>query len=463
MLKKLMKPRRIARHAALALGLALVPLPALAETLTDALVSAYNHSGLLEQNRAVLRAADEDVALAVAELRPVLTYAMGASKTSNTLRFTSAASYFVTLNAEFQLFDFGRGQLGVEIAKESVLMTRDTLKGVEQQVLLRAVSAYLSVRSAAERAELQANNVRLIRQELRAARDRFDVGEITQTDVSLAEAALAAAQAAEAAASGALLVAREEYKAATGHYPGTLTAIPAPPVTVDTLEAAKALARARHPDMLAAQRNVSIADMNVELARLAMAPSLTGSFSVSRQRGGNIAGTGGVTLSGPIYMGGKLSALYRKAEAMRDSAKAGLHISQISIDQNVANAWSQLAITASSRAATEQRIRATSVALRGTREEQSLGARTTLDVLNAEQDLLDARASAITAQSDQYTAVYTLLAAMGLLTAEHLKLGLTEYDPEAYYNAVKDAPHRLVSPQGKQLDQVLDALVFNHD
>ena len=445
-----------------ALLVLLSPVAAAAESLSDALISAYRHSGLLEQQRALLRAADEDVAVAVSRLRPAINYALSV-KWANTTPFPGdSIAQNATISAQLMLFDFGRTQLGVKLARENVLATREMLVGAEQKVLLRAVSAFLNVRSAAEKASLQASNVRLITEELRAARDRFEVGEITQTDVSLAEARLAAAKAAEAAASGQLIVAREEYKAATGHYPGTLSAPPTPPITVKTLDEARALAVRRHPDMLSAQRNVAVADMNVEMALLAMKPTLsaTASTGVNRVVGGSDTTTStlGVTLSGPIYQGGRLSALYRKAQAQRDAARASLHVTRAAVEQGVSNAWAGLAIAAASIEANQRQVRAATVALRGTREELSLGSRTTLDVLNAEQSLLDARAGAITAQSDQYLAVYQLLAAMGLLTADHLKLGIATYDPEAYYNAVKTAPVTRVSPQGERLDAVIKAL-----
>lgn len=436
--------------------------PGRTESLTDALISAYRHSGLLEQNRALLRAADEDVAVAVAALRPSINYALNAGWSDTQPLPGSSTSASATLSANLLLYDFGRSQLGIQIARENVLATREMLIGVEQNVLLRAVAAFLKVRSAAETSSLQANNVRLITQELRAARDRFEVGEITQTDVSLAEARLAAARAREAAAVGSLLIAREEYKAATGSYPGTLSSPPTPPVTVSTLDEARALGRSGHPDMRATQRNITIAELNIQMALAAMKPRLSATASATysdhSNTGTNSNAQLGLSLQGTIYQGGRLSALYRKAQAQRDSVRAGLHITKHAIDQNIGNAWAQLAIAAASREATDRQIRAATVALRGTREEQSLGARTTLDVLNAEQSLLDARASAITAQSDQYLAVYQLLSAMGLLTADHLRLGIATYDPEAYFNTVSRAPITEVSPQGEKLDALLKVL-----
>lgn len=454
---------RATRGLMLAGVLALAPVAATAETLADALVSAYRHSGLLEQNRALLRAADEDVAVALSALAPTLSYAINAGWSDIQPIPGMSVTGSASLSASLLIYDFGATPKRVELARENVMVTRNMLEGVEQQVLLRAVSAFLNVRSAAETAQLQANNVRLITKELQAARDRFEVGEITQTEVSLAEARLAAARAAEASASGALIVAREEYKAAMGHYPRSLSSPPSPPVTVKTLDEARALARKRHPDMRVAQRNVTIAEMNVELALLAMKPTLSGNATFSYSTTGTNTNAMGLTLSGPIYQGGRLSALYRKAQAQRDATRAGLHVTQQAVDQAVGNAFAQLAIAAASREATDRQIRAMRVALRGTREEQALGARTTLDVLNAEQDLLDAQDDAIAAQSNQYLAVYSLLSAMGLLNAEHLRLGVPEYDPEAYYNTVTSGPPPLtnVSPQGEKLDAVLDALLKN--
>ena len=186
------------------------------------------------------------------------------------------------------------------------------------------------------------------------------------------------------------------------------------------------MARAHHPDVLAQQRAVKISDMAVEIAHRSMLPSLSAGGSVSRTlsrthvtAADNTSVGVDMTLSGPIYQGGQLSAQYRKSKAQADANRAALHVTVQSVEQAVANAWAQLAVAQASLQATEQQIRASRVALRGAREEATLGARTTLEVLSFEQDLLDAQAARISAQSDQYLAVYNLIAAMGLLTADH--------------------------------------------
>ncbi len=457
---------RILKMAAVALVTTFSTVPAtFAESLSDSLVSAYRSSGLLDQQRALLRVRDEDLAQAVAATRPTLNYsaAMSGSYTSTRLASVDSVTASLTLAASLTLYDFGRSQLSIDLARENVLMARETLRNVEQQVLLRAVSAFLNVRSAHETAMLQANNVRLMTEQRRASRDRFEVGEITQTDVSLTEASLAAARSGEAAARGKLMVAREEFKAAVGHYPNGLRVPPTVSAPVSSLEQAKAIARKNHPDVLAAQRAVTVAELAVELARRSTLPSVearaTSTFS---------AGTGAtddfkraaasITVAGPIYQGGRLTSLYRQAKAQAEAARAALHLTVQTVEKSVASSWAQLAVAGASLTASDQQIRARRVALRGAREEQTLGARTTLEVLTFEQDLLDAQAAAITAQADQYLAVYSLMSAMGILTAEKLHLGIATYDPEVYYHAVENAPLRVISPQGEQLETMLEAL-----
>ncbi|WP_371171370.1 TolC family outer membrane protein [Aliiroseovarius sp. 2305UL8-7] len=435
----------------------------MAESLSDAMASAYKHSGLLEQNQALLRAADEDVAIAQAALRPTLSYALQTGFADPNLSVSGNSGWATSaeLTAQILIFDFGRGKMGLEAQKSLVMATRDSLKGVEQQILLRAVKAYLDVRSAAENVQLQQNSVRVLTQELRAVNDRFEVGEVTRTDVALSQARIAAARAAEASARGNLAIAREEYRVATGHLPGPLSAPPALPTTAKTLEAAKAVARQNHPDILAAQNNVAAADLAIGIAQAAMKPSIVGNAETKWQQQGGQDSTSasvGIRLQGTIYAGGRLSAEYRKAVAQAEAAKAGLHYARHGVDQGVANAWAQLAIARASLEATDRQIRANRVALRGTREEASLGSRTTLDVLNAEQDLVQAQTNRVNEQSNQYLAVYSLLSAMGLLTAEHLNLGVVIYDPEAYFNAVKSAPVHRISPQGQRLDSLLETL-----
>lgn len=451
------------RTLAASVSIAVMGVQAGAETLTDALIAAYRNSHLLDQNQAVLRAADEDVAVAVSALQPVVSYTAqsGLRRSNSTLTgvgnsYSTSLSSSLELSAQFVLYDWGRREFGIAIAKRSVLATRQALVNVEQQVLLETVAAYVQVRLSGQIIDLRQSNVRLITQELRAAQDRFDVGEVTRTDVAIAEARLASSRSALAAAEGDLMIARESYKAATGAYPGKLAGLPKSPKIGKSLEEAQAVARKTHPLIRQAQELVLLAEAQGALAAAGMKPTLGAGASLTLGESGAVTQQFGLNLNQTVYAGGRLSALYRKSLAGQDQSRAQLGQTMVAVLQNVGNAWANLAVFAASIEASDRQIRAAQTAFDGVREEATLGARTTLDVLNAEQELLDARASRLQAEAGRYVAVYQVLASMGLLTVDHLNLGIATYDPEAYYDAVKNAP--ATSAQGKKLDAILDKI-----
>jgi len=444
--------------AVVAVGVLVAAGGARAESLTDALIGAYKNSGLLEQNRATLRAADEDVAQAMATLRPVVNYMATSTLGFSLSSGNSAVNSDLSITLEQVLYDFGASQLGIEASKETVLATREGLIGVEMQVLLSAVTAFLDVRDAAAQVNLRQSNLRLIEQELRASRDRFEVGEVTRTDVAIAESRLAASQSGLASAQGNLAQARESYRVAVGRYPGTLSAPPNPPQTARTLEDARTVAVRTHPDIRRAMRQVTVAELGVKRAEAAIRPTLSIRGSVGVDQDLNNSSSIGLRFGGPVYQGGRISSQIRQAQARRDAQRANLHLVRQNVEQNVGNAWAFLTVAQASLAASTEQVRAATVAFRGVQEEATLGARTTLDVLNAEQELLDARAAQISADTNRVQAIYTLLGAMGLLTVKHLGLGVVTYDPAAYYDAVRDAPTRYVSPQGDKLDRVMKSL-----
>ncbi len=437
-------------------------LPSAAESLADALTSAYRNSNLLDQNRALLRASDEDVASAVAALRPIIAFASSANwskaDTSQgglpvTVENLSASA---SLSAEMTLLDFGRSKLGVEIARETVMSTREALVTVEQDVLFAAVDAFVSVRLAEEVVVLRQNNLRVITEELRGARDRFDVGEATRTDVATAESGLAGARANLAAAQGDLLVARESYRAATGDYPKRLGGLPRLPKLPRNLAEAETVAMRNHPLIRQAQRDVTVAGLNVDLARAGFSPTLTGRAALTLEDGGDETQTLSLNLNQTIYRGGGLSAVYRRALALQDASRAGLRQTAVNVAQNLGNAWARLAVADASNEANRRQIIAAQTAFDGIREEAALGARTTLDVLDAEQSLLDARNALLQSEADRYREVYNILRAVGLLTVDHLKLGIPTYDTSAYFDAVRNAP--ATSAQGKKLDRILEKI-----
>lgn len=460
--------------AALALG----PGMAGAESLADALVAAYKNSRLLEQNRALLAAADENVAQSVSKLRPVLTFTanyykqrtladeptiIGGYNLGRTERFNEQTT--AQLSLQLMLWDFGRTRAGIETAKENVLAARAGLVGVEQTVLLDAVQAYVNYRLTLEIQNLRRNYVHVIDEELKATRDRFEVGEVTRTDVALAESQLAEARASMASADGNVQVARETYKAKVGHFPGTLAALPRSPKLPASREDALALARQQHPDMVQQRHLVRAADLNIEVAKAEMRPTLSATGTLGASGGPSQQDMKydsqriGVTMSHTLYQGGLGSAQLRQAQMQREAQRAALHQISVEIEQNLGAVWAQLAVSAAQIDANIRQIEAATVAFQGLREEAKLGARTTLEVLDAEQDVLDARAARVETEAQSYFNVYQILAATGKLTAKDLNLGIPTYDVTGYYNFVKDAP--AVSFQGESLDRVLKALGKN--
>lgn len=456
---------RIAGGALLALAAA---LPARAESLADTMVAAYRHSALIEQNRAVLRAADEDVAASVAALRPVVEW-VARQSASRAEGGTTVRSTSLSIGAQLTLYDFGRSQLAIDGAKEQVLATRQALVGVEQDILLAATVAYFDVREAIQQVGLQENSVDVLSSERQAAQDRFDVGEITVTDVALADAQLAATRAALATANGQLEIAREAYLAVTGRQPARLDAPPPLPNLPATLDEARQIAQRTHPAIGQSQRQAAAAEIGVAAAAAERNPTLSGTANVGVTRspesslgggyGSRNSSSVGLELSQTLYSGGRLSAGHRRAMAERDQARSALLNTARQISQQVGETWANIAVARAQITAIDQQISAAQQAYDGVREEALLGARTTLDVLDAEQSLLQARADRISAESNLQLAHYQLLAAMGLLTVENLQLGIPTYDPSQYYNAVRDAP--ATSKQGESLDRVLRAIGRN--
>ena len=427
------------------------------DTLTGAMVSAYNTSGLLEQNRAVLRAADEDVATAASQLAPVVSWASSASHSgSDFSSFDTSGS--ISLEADYTLYDGGKSNLGLDAAKFSVLATRSKLVSIEQNVLFEAVTAYLGVIRETENVALRENNLSVISEELRAANDRFEVGEITKTDVALAEARLAASNSALAVAKGSYEKAVASYVSAVGEKPGSLEYPNFVPEVPNSLESAIAIALTEHPSIDELKNLIKVSEINSKIADLSTGFTISLGSSLSLDEEGETSGSFSISASGPIFSGGKLYSSSRKKIALKEQTLARLYSSKISIEQNVTNAFSSLKVAQAAKSAAEEQIRASEVALTGVKEEALLGARTTLDVLNAEKDLLDARMQLISAKVDENLSLYRLLLQIGRLTADYLSLPVRQYDVKKYYDLVKNSPASKMK-SGRELDTILKSLV----
>ncbi len=442
---------------------------ATADTLTDTLIRAYQSSPFLESQRAALRGIDENVAIARSSKRPDVSASIGATgayfRPENTpapgapgWRFEEEVT--AELRATLLLYDHGQTAAAIQSARAQVMANRALLRDVEQQVLFGSVESYMDVRRDEISVDVGENNVEVLREQVRATRDRFELGEVTRTDVSLAEARLAAAQAALAGFRGQLQISREAFGAVVGVPPRDLQPPPPLPDLPGTLAEAEAIAMQLHPSIISARHAEEAAGFDLTRARGARGPSVSSGLGVQTtaedlERGINgVQGTVSITGRVPLYQGGRLSAAVRQAEALVARRKFEVQDTARTIRQNTAGAWANLAVARASIVANREQVRSAQIAFEGVQEEAMLGARTTLDVLDLEQDLRDAQLQLASSQRDEYVAAYQLLSTMGLLTVEHLNLGIPTYDPEAYHNKVQNGPYSTV--EGSILEKLRD-------
>jgi outer membrane protein len=428
-------------------ALLLTSQAAWSETLAGALSKAYENSPVLESGRAALRAQDETIPQAKAAMKPMISaIALGTFQANTAQNLVLGDTWRAQLVGSLLLFDSGQTPAAVASAEAADMASRSLLTELEQGVLLDAATAYLDVRRDMELVNLNINNVSVLEKELQSVNDRFSVGEVTRTDVAQTEARLALANATLATAEGALAVSSNTYLAAVGA-PATDLAPPPPiPDLANSVSAAQAVAMQEHPAVVAARFSQDASQYDVERAVGAsgLSVSLEGrtGVAVNEVIDGSTIGAVEVTLSGqiPLYQGGTLESLVRQAEAVLAQRRFELQNTARIIQQNVAIAWAYLEISRAQIVAIKQQIAASEIALEGVKVEASLGARTTLDELNAAQELLFAQSNLVTAQRDEYVAAFNLLASMGLLTVKYLNLGIPTYNPEINLQAVENGP-----------------------
>lgn len=446
--------------------------PAWAETLESALVKAYQNNPSLNAQRAAVRVTDENVPQALAGYRPrvTVTASGGEQSLSSTSKSTSGgAPVYTTLsgyNSPFStgitatqtLFNGFQTANRTRAAEGQVLAARATLRNSEQSVLLDAVTAYMNLLRDTAILGLQKSNVEVLQEQLRQTRDRFNVGEVTRTDVAQAESRLAGGR-------SQLLTAESNYKTSVAAYrkvigtePSKLSrATPVDRFSPRALAAAIAVGTATNPSVVSAQHNVDVAQLQVQVAEGALYPSLsvqgsfqrnwlsTSSLSVMESYSASVLGT----LSVPIYQGGSEYSLIRQAKETLGQRRLDLDNARDTARQNVVQSWGQLEAAKANIEATQSQVQAAEIALNGVREEARVGQRTTLDVLNAQQELVNARVSLVSAQRDRVVASYTLLAAVGRLSPRILGLRVPTYDPRVHYQQVRDSWAGMRTPDGR--------------
>jgi outer membrane protein len=431
---------------------ALMAGAASADTLREALVSAYQTNPTLTAQRESLKATDATVAIARAAGRPQITGSVGINRNlaqSGVLN-TGGKGPTLSVGADLSvpLFQGGAVKNSVQAAKTRVEAGRATLRAVEGDVFTQAVSAYMNVIRDRAVVELNQNNVRVLETNLEATRDRFQIGDLTRTDVAQSEARLQLGRSQLATAQGQLTASEATYRQQIGHAPGQLAPPPPLPPLPATPEEAVRIALANNPDLVAISRQAMAAGYDVRVAQASRLPTLSGVLSntyVNNLAGNSLAGvpnTGNQTQIGaqvnvPIFQGGLPAARIRQAQAQQGQVLEQVVGTERAVVQAARAAFATYDAAQKAIQAETAAVQANELALEGNRAEQSVGTRTVIEVLNAEQDLLNSQVALVTAKRDAYVAGFQLLNAMGQAEAQDLGLeGGPLYDPLGNYRRV---------------------------
>ncbi|MEL7739364.1 TolC family outer membrane protein [Citromicrobium bathyomarinum] len=448
--------KRTAILALTASSILALAAPAYADTLNEALAEAYRSNPTLQAARAQLRATDENVAIEKADGRPSVTGSAALTEVliqNSTSFFAPARSLSAGVDLGVPIYSGGAVKNSIRAAEQRVEAGRADLRGTESAIFSQVVAAYMDVLRGEALVGLSANQVQVLEVNLRATSDRFEIGDLTRTDVAQSQSRLALARGDLRSAQAGLIQARESYIQLVGSAPGELEPPPPLPNLPDDPRMAVDVALDNNPDLIAARERAQAAGYDIDVAGASRLPRLSAFAGYDYQNFlGSVpdsptgpspqtadASSAGLTLSIPIFQGGRPAALQRQAQARASAALDQVIAAERDVIAQVRASYASysaaLAIIDSSREA----VAAAELSLEGVRAENSIGNRTVLDVLNAEQELLLARVDLVTARRNAYVAGFSLLAAMGRAEARDLGIeGGALYDPLANYERVSD-------------------------
>jgi outer membrane protein len=423
-----------------------------ADTLREALVSAYQTNPTLTSQRQTLQATDATVAIARAAGRPQVNANVGLNRTLTQSGLLIQGGKGPTVSAgvdlSYPLFNGGAVKNSVRAAKTRVEAGRATLRAVEGDVFTQAVAAYMDVIRDRAIVELNRNNVKVLQTNLEATQDRFQIGDLTRTDVAQSEARLQLGRSQLATAEGRLTGSEATYRQVIGHAPGPLAPPPPLPPLPKTADEAVQIALANNPDLLSISRQAIAAGYDVNIARAGRLPTLSGVLSedyvrnLNNNSGGTVPSQGNATSIGlsarvPLFQGGLPAARIRQAQAQQGAVLEQVVGTERAVVQATRAAFASYEAAQRAIQAQTVAVQANELALEGNRAEQSVGTRTIIEVLNAEQELLNSQVALVTAKRDAYVAGFQLLNAMGQAEARDLGLeGGPLYDPLGNYRRV---------------------------
>jgi outer membrane protein len=444
------------------------PVPALADTIEAALVRAYQSNPQLNAQRALVRSTDENVPQALSGYRPKVAITASAGyqyidalatqgAVPNTFEDHGAnAPRSAGITATQTLYNGNQTANKTRAAESQVSGAREGLRVLEQGVLLNAATIYMDYLRDAAIVEVQKSNVRVLEQTLKQTQDRFNVGEVTRTDVAQSEAQLAAGRTQELQAESNLTTTRSNFRRIIGNEPEGL----APGSPVDrflpaTLPAAVELSLIVNPSVTAAMFGIDVNFLTVKVNEGALLPTLTAQVAVQQSyeqllttyRSFGASAIAQLTI--PVYQGGAEYSLIRQSKENLAQQRLNLETIRDQTRANTVTAWGQLVAGKAQVASAQSQVTASEIALNGVREEAKAGQRTTLDVLNAQQALVNARVALVTAQHDRVVASYSVLSAVGRLSPIVLKLPTATYDPSVHYMQVRDSWAGVRTPDGR--------------
>lgn len=428
------------------LAVALVA-PASAGTLVDSLVAAYLNNPTLGAGRAQLRAFDEKVPQALSGWRPTVeiesSVGINRSKT-NSLSAETLTPWSGAVSVVQPLYRGGRTVAGTQQAESEVAAERARLLTVEQDILLATSIAYIDVLRDEAVVDLNRNNIQVLQQQFEATQARFEVGEITRTDVAQAEARLSRSVSDRVQSEGNLISSRAAYARLVGSMPGTLEPAPRLRDLPESESNAIEIAMDNNPFLAAARSDEKASRHAIDVSRGRLLPtvSLNGDIShreevsVSIDEANEYGFAARVTI--PLYQSGSAYSEIRQNREINSQRIVQVEEARREVIEGVTQAWESLNTARAEIQSRQDEVRAAEIALEGVRQESIVGSRTTLDVLDAEQELLDARVALVVAERDEFVASFELAAAIGGLTATNLELPVELYDVEAYYREVRD-------------------------
>lgn len=448
-----------------ALLVTLSPGMAGAETVIEAMAKAYQNNATLNAARAGVRVTNEGVPLAKSGWRPTIVGEGGVSVANQAGNHISTGAFGVQIRQS--IFDGFQTQNNVQAAEARVRSAIEGLRNTEQNILFNAGAAFMDVIRDRRVAAYRQRSLEFVQEQVRAAQSRFEVGEGTRTDIAQAQASRSAAEAQLSGARSQVRVSEATYRQVIGNDPGQLQmAGPMSNLLPSNLEEAFAIAGRQHPAILATQHLVDAASFAVNAAEGALLPQVSAQASAqSNIRHGpdpNLPGVGGgnrttttnsatigLNLTVPIYSGGRTSAQVRQSKESLGEARLEVDVHRDQVRQAVASAWTQYVAARETAAANQQLVSAAELALRGVVEERNVGQRTTLDVLNAQADVINAQINLASSERDVVVASYAILSGIGALTVRMLGLPVEEHRPEEHYHAVKDLWFGLQTPDGR--------------